>query len=353
MATRYGEIAEELRRLCAQMERRGETRLPSEAELCTRFACSRQTVRSALDALRREGLIEKRRGSGSYLASGRPRDGRVVLLVPEESEYVYPELIRELRRILDARGFSLECRSTGDLHSRERLLLEALRDQPPAALMIEPVSNRFPNPNADLLRELRDAGTALSYLFCAYGDGPPAPCAGEADREGAAQLVGLLASAGHRKIGGLFRCDDSRGCERSAGLQSACAAQGLEDAERRIAWFCAEDRRQILNGSTDLLGLFLRQYWHDCTAVVCQNDEVAYCLLRELERRGTDVPGQLAVASFDDSYYASAGSVGLTSLGHRQRALAEAAAAAVLLALEGREESPAPVPWLPVRRGSA
>ena len=57
-------------------------------------------------------------------------------------------------------------------------------------------------------------------------------------------------------------------------------------------------------------------------------------------------------ASFDDSYYASAGNVGITSLGHRPYALAEAAEQAVLAAVSGTGLSPAPVPWFSVVRES-
>jgi len=43
-------------------------RLPSEAEIGARFAVSRVTVRLALDELARNGLIERRKGKGTYVA---------------------------------------------------------------------------------------------------------------------------------------------------------------------------------------------------------------------------------------------------------------------------------------------
>lgn len=44
------------------------TRLPEERELARQFDTSRATVRAALTALEREGLIERRQGSGTYVA---------------------------------------------------------------------------------------------------------------------------------------------------------------------------------------------------------------------------------------------------------------------------------------------
>ena len=353
MSVRYGLVAEELRRLCAQLKKQGESRLPSEQALCLRFSCSRQTVRAALALLEQEGLIVKKRGSGSYLADGRPRqDGRVALLVPDESEYLYPALIRELRQRLAARGLRLDSQSTEGRHVRERVLLRELLEAPPAAVLLEPVGNRLPNPNADLIRELELAGVPLAFLFCAYETGAAAPCAAGADREGAAQLVQLLAARGHRRIGGLFRSDDGRGFERAAGLMESCSKLGLESSESDFAWLTGEDRRHIVEGGGELLRLFLRQYWYGCSAVICQNDELAYHLIRELQHLGRRVPDDLAVASFDDSYYATAGIVGISSLAHRPHALAEAAEQAVLAALDGTGQSPPPVPWFPVVRES-
>lgn len=43
-------------------------KLPSEAELCRKYAISRITVRQALGALENEGVIERRQGKGSFVS---------------------------------------------------------------------------------------------------------------------------------------------------------------------------------------------------------------------------------------------------------------------------------------------
>src|SRR4029450_9918389 len=47
-------------------------RLPSERELVQEFGCARMTVHRALRELEDEGLIERRQGSGSYVAELHP-----------------------------------------------------------------------------------------------------------------------------------------------------------------------------------------------------------------------------------------------------------------------------------------
>ncbi|WP_405136201.1 GntR family transcriptional regulator [Nocardia sp. NBC_01388] len=61
----------------------GSGKLPSEAELMTQYQASRDVVREALDLLRSDGLVERRRGVGTvpvraeYLVSGAlPPEGR-------------------------------------------------------------------------------------------------------------------------------------------------------------------------------------------------------------------------------------------------------------------------------------
>jgi DNA-binding FadR family transcriptional regulator len=51
------------------------TKLPGEEELCARFGASRPAVREALQALKTRGLVESRRGSGSYVTSERGAAG--------------------------------------------------------------------------------------------------------------------------------------------------------------------------------------------------------------------------------------------------------------------------------------
>lgn len=62
---RYEQIAKYLRDLVA-CSRPGD-RLPSEAELCERFGVSRMTARQAVQLLAHDGLIERRRGAGTFV----------------------------------------------------------------------------------------------------------------------------------------------------------------------------------------------------------------------------------------------------------------------------------------------
>jgi DNA-binding GntR family transcriptional regulator len=66
---RYLTIAEQLRGEIRDGEHPVGHRMPTEGELCRRFAASRFTIREALRHLEEAGLIERRRGSGTLVRS--------------------------------------------------------------------------------------------------------------------------------------------------------------------------------------------------------------------------------------------------------------------------------------------
>ncbi|MFP3880786.1 MAG: GntR family transcriptional regulator [Actinomycetota bacterium] len=70
---RYELIADYLKDLIAKAA--PGDRLPSEAELCERFEVSRMTARQAVQVVANDGLIERRRGAGTFVrAHPVPRD---------------------------------------------------------------------------------------------------------------------------------------------------------------------------------------------------------------------------------------------------------------------------------------
>src|SRR5689334_11474498 len=66
------EIKTSMRRRIAEGGWQPGMRLPSERELVHEFGCARMTVHRALRELEEEGLIERRQGSGSYVAELHP-----------------------------------------------------------------------------------------------------------------------------------------------------------------------------------------------------------------------------------------------------------------------------------------
>lgn len=65
--TKYEKIAAYIKQKIADGEYKGNEQLPFEKDLCEKFDASKMTVKKALDLLVAEGLIVKRRGSGTFV----------------------------------------------------------------------------------------------------------------------------------------------------------------------------------------------------------------------------------------------------------------------------------------------
>lgn len=72
---RYQELADDLRAAVLRGDYQSGNEFPTESTLCKRYAVSRFTVREALRALQSEGLIQRRRGSGTVIQPAHARGG--------------------------------------------------------------------------------------------------------------------------------------------------------------------------------------------------------------------------------------------------------------------------------------
>lgn len=72
---RYQQVAEELRAEIIGGVLNADHRFPTEAALCDRYSVSRFTVREALRRLEADGLISRRRGSGTRIEAASSRFG--------------------------------------------------------------------------------------------------------------------------------------------------------------------------------------------------------------------------------------------------------------------------------------
>jgi len=336
MAAKYLMIARELELLVRRGGQMG--RLPTEAALCRQYGCSRQTIRSALAVLEEKGLILRRQGSGSFVTRSAAKSSRqIAVLLPDREEYLYPALLRSIRKEAAEAGFSAVCLETGGSWQRELQHLTGLLRNPPAGVILEPICDVLGCGSEEPLARLTGLGVPLVYLNGCYA---VPGCRIQADEAaGAGILMAHFASTGHKKIAAILRCDSSIGLKRFRGCLRGAREWGIDFSPESCLWLSAQERLRLLEGDNALLTRFLQHCCPGCTAVVCQNDEIAFRLLRLLKASRT----RLAVVSFDDSYLARDASI--TSLGFDGISPGAAAIQALLQRIGGKESIPAPLHW--------
>ena len=97
--------------------------------LSEQFGYSRQTVRQALSVLEQEGLIERRRGSGTYISSESrrtPRGNSIAIVTTYISDYIFPTIIRGIEETLTNAGYDLTLNVTNNHVEEEARILQSL-----------------------------------------------------------------------------------------------------------------------------------------------------------------------------------------------------------------------------------
>ena len=125
MTEKYKVIVDKLELELKRMRAEGKTRLPSESDLCKTYSCSRQTIRAALDVLLHKGLIEKRRGSGSFISDDTFTSRTVFFMTEDCDRYLSPSLISGLKEQLSISKYILKTFSTGGSIKSEKEILKS------------------------------------------------------------------------------------------------------------------------------------------------------------------------------------------------------------------------------------
>jgi len=175
------------------------------------------------------------------------------------------------------------------------------------------------------------------------------------DRQGGAEATRFLLGLGHRTVHHVSAPSTGRVSGRLLGWQDALAEAGAEVTEVIPAdWGPASGYQAGLR----LAGLRLEQK-DEVTAVFCGNDEIAFGVIRALQSRGLDVPGDVSVVGFDDHPLAPLWTPSLTTMSQDFVRLGRSVVALLLQTpdLQQRPEGPragdGPVPHLVIRDSSA
>jgi DNA-binding LacI/PurR family transcriptional regulator len=311
--------------------KRGD-RLPSEAELVRTFGASRITVGRAVRDLQAQGLVERRAGSGTYVA-GRTAPGALSfgLLIPDLGETdIFEPVCQGMMASPLARNHALVWGSvTGDGVSREDRAWQLCRqyiERRVSGVFFAPLE--FASPGEDInhriARALDDARIPIVLLD---RDVTPYP------RRGHHDLVGI----DNRRAGFMITEHVLRlGSRRVAFVAqpNAAATVDAREAGYREALYAADvpiDRALIRRLDPSDAGS-VRQLMESARpdAVVCANDRTAGRLMQTLIKLGYAVPKDVRLVGIDDVEFAALLPVPLTTLRQPSRQIGDAALGAML-----------------------
>lgn len=355
MITKYQELAEIIKNDISFYLKENINKLPPEREIAASNNVSRQTVRAAISLLIEQGYIKSIQGSGNVLTGIDPsnNENTVALVICSDSEYIFPSIISDIKNELKEKGFLTEVFVSEANPFYERKFLNDFLNGNYRGLIIEPCNSAFPTPNYDLFELLKSKKVPVVFLNGFYSNVSDFSIVKDDNYTGAYSLVEYLLQNSHKQIGGIFQADTLQGHERYLGYFRALLDSNIEISNDNIMWFTQSALNRLQKkGDTAFLVNYIHQYLNNCTAIICYNDEIAYYLIKELSYAGFSVPGDISIVSFDDSYLAQISKVSLSTLGHKEKATAKAAADTLVNLILGKPNQIISIPWELIERSS-
>jgi LacI family transcriptional regulator len=266
------------------------------------------------------------------------RRSRMLGVAVTPSNPFHAELVEEIQRVADQRGYDLGLGAVTPSHD-ERQAIETLLDFRCEALFL--LGSVL---SAAALAELT-AGVPVVSIGRPI-DLPGFDVVRTADQEGIALLVDHLVDLGHRQIAHVDGGD------------------GFVSAERRNAYTAAMRRHKLRptvlsGGETERAGIRAAETLDlstGVTALVAYNDRCAVGILDHLDRARISVPKRMSVTGYDNSLLAQLHRMNLTTISQSPKEQARLAVAAAIERLDGdRTEDQEIVlePHLVIRKSTA
>ena len=322
---KYRQILDDLRKEIHIGRHKPGDRLPSEADLGTKYDVSRLTIQRVLKELQIEDLIERRAGSGTYVRRKAEVAGHLFgLLIPGLGETeIFEPMCQGMGRAGRSGGHALLWGDTGygtaDREHQARQLCADYIYRKVAGVFFAPIEF-LPNKdevNYSITEALASAGIPVVLLdrcIAAYPERSRFDLVGIDNRRIGCRITNHLLSQG--ALNPIFL-----GKPFSAPTVEA-RARGFHDAfpNGKIVHGDPSDRafvRGIMAG-------------HHPDGVVCANDASAANLMQSLEEIGYRVPDSVRITGIDDVRYANLLTVPLTTM---RQPCAEMGAMAIQLML--------------------
>ncbi len=249
----------------------------------------------------------------------------VAVILPNMSNSIFADTLQSISDSLRDSGYQLLVGYSDNSPELEESLVRTFLSRRADAIVM---TGHMHSDETNTL--LRRAGVPIVEMW-SLNDKPLDTCVGISNFDAARSMTEFMLDKGHRRIafiGGLLKNND-RTQSRLEGYRAALEAAGLDydpDLVREVPF-------EFEHGSLAMRELLAARQKPD--AVFAASDILALGALLECNQQGLSVPGDIAVAGFDDERLASLIKPSLTTIGVPRQAIGEKVASVVLSALRG------------------
>jgi LacI family transcriptional regulator len=271
------------------------------------------------------------------------------VMLPEFRNPFFPDILDGLEQWLDGTNYQVLLGAGRNGGQAEARVTEAMIDRSMDGLiLIAPISSRAH------LEQV--AGTLPTVVVGRHGNSAMYDTVADDDLTGASLIVDHLAGLGHRRIAHIEHLETDPACMaempnavRAEGYGRAMRANGLADEIDIVS--TSYTQAGGYRGAQQLLARSPRP-----TAIFAGADIVAMGVLEAIAEAGLSVPGDISVAGYDNTTFASFGPISLTTVDQAGRQIGANAARLLLDRMAERDRPSAQVklsPTLVARRSTA
>jgi LacI family transcriptional regulator len=283
--TKYQRLVEELEASIRAGKLQPGDRLPSFSEMQRLHGAATATVQRVYAELEQQNLIERRNGSGIYVADVRAQKSHVIgVLTRVRPNWNHPYH----HRLLSA---FFQC-ATENYY--ETLVLNSISsiawERMDAVISVRSAAQEF----EDRLPPL------MPFVSLTV------PVAGKCsvlidETDGVRKLTSHLLKLGHRRIAILLPDHGYSRQMRLAGYEEALQEAGISPKPQWMRNLWSDDSDSYSKYGYVTMSEWLQKEWSKtgCTALITQNDDTAIGAIRALREHGLDVPSDVSVTGFD------------------------------------------------------
>lgn len=328
------------------------TAFPSEIALARRFKVSRGTIVFAVEALAREGLVVRRRGSGTHVAPS-VFSRKIGIMVPAVAyAELFPPVVSEFSRLAEELGYTVVLGDLG-VKQPERMVARAKRfakklvEAGVVGVIYQPLEliEDSERQNQEVVSIFDSANVAV-VLFDYDIVLPP--------KRSKYDIVGINNYESGFRLGDHLMAKKAKKVDFF--LRPNCAISEVNRMRGGIAAVAHRGGKsrmlEALPDDLETIRRHLRRERPD--AIFCGDDRYAARLMQTLAKLGLKVPDDILVAGFDDVQIASLTMPGLTTIHQPCEDIAKSALSLLLARIADRTSAvrevylPAPL----VERGS-
>ena len=186
-------------------------RLPSENELGKKFSISRQTVRQATSVLESEGLLERRRGSGTYVSASKNlikknSSRNIGVILTYLDDYIFPSIVKGIEKVLTKNGYFMQLAFTYNRVEKEAYILDSMLKNNIDGLIIEPSKSGIPFINTDFYQKIKALSIPCIFVHADTNPLMGIPSIRMDDYKLGEAAAEYLIKHGHKNIAGIFIC---------------------------------------------------------------------------------------------------------------------------------------------------